>query len=84
VSLTKILPPKESPTVVSARVESAQVEAAYRRVLARRPTTDELTWAVDFLTSATTEPAADGKPGLSPLEQYVQALLSTNEFTFVD
>jgi len=63
---------------------AAQVDAAYRRALARRPTTDERAWAVEFLTSATAEPAADGKPGLSPLEQFVQALLSTNEFTFVD
>ncbi len=63
--------------------DAVRITSAYRRIFGRTPTPDEQHWAAEFLAAAATETGkSDVK--LSPWEQYVQALLSTNEFTFVD
>ena len=58
----------------------ARIERAYRLVLGRAPSAKERGIAGEFLTSAPT--GSDIK--LSPWEQFTQALLSTNEFTYLD
>lgn len=55
-----------------------QVAALYRLVLARRPSSEELTLALDYLQQA---PAL---PDFPPLAQLAQTLLISNEFAFVD
>jgi mono/diheme cytochrome c family protein/exonuclease VII small subunit len=63
--------------------DAVRITSAYRRIFGRTPTPNERHWAAEFLAAAATETGkSDVK--LSPWEQYVQALLSTNEFTFVD
>jgi hypothetical protein len=72
---------------IAARIEAgkpandgARIEQAYRLVLGRTPTADEGRMVESFLKSAASE--RDAK--LTPWEQVAQALLSTNEFTYVD
>jgi len=59
--------------------ESARIKRAYQIVLGRTPTNQERRSVSEFL-SAAVEPGAK----LTPWEQFAQALLSTNEFTYVD
>jgi len=61
--------------------DDARVERAYRWVLGRAPHEHERQLARDFLSGG---PSASAEVKLSPWEQYAQALLSTNEFVFVD
>ncbi|HEX5500834.1 MAG TPA: DUF1553 domain-containing protein, partial [Thermomicrobiales bacterium] len=60
--------------------DDARIERLYRWVLGRAPREGERQLARDFLATA----AVGGEVKLSPWEQYAQALLSTNEFAFVD
>ena len=68
------------PELVAAADSSAQVAALYRLVLHRPPDSQELAIGRDFLIAAQTQP--DTK--LSPLAQYAQLLLLTNEVMYVD
>ncbi|HEV7225767.1 MAG TPA: DUF1549 and DUF1553 domain-containing protein, partial [Pirellulales bacterium] len=61
--------------------DDARVERAYRWVLGRAPHEHERQLARDFLSGG---PPASADVKLAPWEQYAQALLSTNEFVFVD
>jgi hypothetical protein len=72
---------------LAARLESEKptgdeqrIERAYRLVLGRSPTTDERRMVSTFLAAA----AAEREAKLTPWEQFAQALLSTNEFTYLD
>jgi Protein of unknown function (DUF1553) len=56
---------------------SAKAAALYRLVFAREARDEELAAGVRFLEEASGEM-------LSPLEQYAQALLLSNEFVFID
>jgi hypothetical protein len=69
---------------LSGRAASADVNvrigAAYRRIHGRAPTADEMELGREFLTKEA--PAA--APALGTWELYVQALVMSNEFMFVD
>src|SRR5439155_13996067 len=51
--------------------QEAQIAAAYRRVLGRQPTAEEIEAARDFLAH-------------SPLSEFCRALLNVNEFVYLD
>lgn len=63
-----------------------RIELAYRLLFGRVPTQQELALGLEFVspTSATPQQHAEKKkPTLSPWQQYVQVLLSSNEFMYV-
>ena len=64
--------------------DDARVERLYRWALGRAPQERERQWAREFLASGSTADAAQADIKLTPWEQYAQALLSTNEFVFID
>jgi hypothetical protein len=68
--------------VAGAADPAAQIAALYRLVLARQPETDELALGQQFIVAASAEPPDSMK--LTPLEQYAQLLLLTNEVMYVD
>ncbi len=59
------------------------VEFLYRRILSREPARPELDRALRFISEAKADPPAKGET-LSPVEQFAQVLLMTNELMFVD
>jgi hypothetical protein len=72
---------------IAARIEGekpaddeARIERVYRVVLGRTPKNEERAMVKAFLKSA----AAERDAKLTPWEQVAQALLSTNEFTYLD
>lgn len=67
------------PEVKAAGSPSLRVRALYRLVLARPAEPGEVAAALDFLAAA-----PDQATQLSPLEQFAQVLLLTNELMFVD
>lgn len=77
-------------TLMREEVGPASIEAGicqiYRQVLQRFPSTTELQLAKGFLEGKTTaaEMVAAPDSAMNPWEQLVQALMMTNEFTFVD
>jgi mono/diheme cytochrome c family protein len=68
------------PTVAAASDSDAKITTLYREIFNRPPDSEELAIGRDYLT-ATSPP--DTKQ-LSPLEQYAQLLLLTNEVMYVD
>ena len=63
----------------------AKIKIAYRLLFGRAPTPGELTTGVAFIQGTTGPKLAADKPaGLSHWEAFCQALLITNEFSFVD
>ncbi|MCH7990082.1 MAG: DUF1553 domain-containing protein, partial [Planctomycetes bacterium] len=82
----------ERAKVLAARLEleaeddRQRIELAYRLLFGRVPTQQELALGFEFVsrTSATPQQHAEKtKPTLSPWQQYVQVLLSSNEFMYV-
>jgi hypothetical protein len=71
-----------SPEVAGAREDGGRIRALYRLVLQRAPDAAEIREGTDYLASLRQTPAAPNEP--SPLEQYAQALLVTNEVMFLD
>ena len=69
------------PVVANASDTSAQVAALYQILFSREPDSDELSLGLGFLASA---PAESDDTKLSPLQQYAQLLLLTNEAMYVD
>ncbi|WP_437200788.1 DUF1553 domain-containing protein [Planctomicrobium sp. SH664] len=70
---------------VTQAVEPAQqVESLYRLVFGRTPEPTEKELGLSFLVAPAASEQEVPHPQLSRLEQYAQALLLTNEFTFVD
>jgi len=61
------------------KTDRERVAAAHRLAFGRNPTEKELKLAADFLATP-----ADPGDKLTRLEQYAQALLASNEFTYVD
>jgi cytochrome c553 len=59
--------------------DAARIERIYRLVLGRTPTEQEQRVAAEFLSAP-----AESDVKLSPWEQFAQALLCTNEFTYID
>jgi hypothetical protein len=59
-----------------------KIEALYRLVLMRAPDHGELAIGRGFLSAAAGAPQDDMK--LTPIEQYAQLLLLTNEVMYVD
>jgi cytochrome c553 len=62
---------------------AARINALYRQVLARAPSTVESAAAARFLNSAVPARAAGGQP-FNTWDQLAQVLLLTNEFLFLD
>ncbi len=67
--------------VIAAKNPAEQIQALYRLTLAREADADELKIGEQFLATA---PAASDGIKLSPVEQFAQLLLLTNEFVYVD
>jgi hypothetical protein len=73
------------PEVAAATDLESRISALYRRVLARAPDAAECDAALRFLSSDVThQRASPGGSQLSPLEQFAQVMLMTNELMFVD
>jgi hypothetical protein len=70
---------------VSSDLE-AQVRAVYRECLSRTPTAGEVSLAIDFIGQQKSDYTASGKPKGNDLAfvDWCQAILSLNEFVFVD
>jgi hypothetical protein len=69
-------------TTDSAESDSSRVGRAFQLLFGRTPRADEMALALDFLGGA--ERSSDLPEGQGRWELYAQALLGTNEFTFVD
>jgi len=65
------------PEVANAGDDAARVGALFRRVLARDPADDELSWALALA-------AAQKNAGSDLWQMLAQALLLTNEFTYIE
>ncbi len=65
----------------SEKDDEARIRRAYELLYARPVRSDELRIALSYLSNADDEAT---KPDLSRWHRYAQALLSTNEFAFVD
>ncbi|MBI1311520.1 DUF1549 domain-containing protein [bacterium] len=61
-----------------------QVEAAWRRILCRPPTADEMARAVQFLATESNDLPRVDTSKATPLVDLCLALLNTNEFLYVD
>jgi hypothetical protein len=70
------------PQVAEPSELDVKIEALYRLVLMRAPDHDELAIGRGFLSAAAGAPQDDMK--LTPLEQYSQLLLLTNEVMYID
>jgi hypothetical protein len=68
------------PKVAGNTEPESRVDALYRLLYGRAPTTQEVDLGVRFV--AAVSPTADAK--LTPWEQYAQVLLLANEFAFMD
>jgi mono/diheme cytochrome c family protein len=64
--------------------DASRIERLYRWVFGRAPTDRERELGQAFVSGSATPDAGQGEIKLAPWEQYAQALLSTNEFMFVD
>jgi hypothetical protein len=64
--------------------DPARVTFAIEQAFGRPPTDEELQLGVDFIASTTRENSTNDPATLTPWEQYAQALLSTNEFMYID
>ncbi len=62
--------------------DSSRISRAFQLLYSREPRSDEMSLALEFLADDRPEPSAAGMP--TRWELYAQALLGTNEFTFVD
>jgi uncharacterized protein DUF1553/uncharacterized protein DUF1549 len=62
--------------------DTARIQTAFERVYGRPPTDEEVHLGLEFLGESADASDEEGK--LTRWEQYGQALLSTNEFMFVD
>jgi hypothetical protein len=67
------------PEIAAARTLDQKLERMHQIAFQRPPTAGELALAKTFL-----QRRADAPTSLPPIEQYAQALLSANEFVFVD
>ena len=71
------------PEIAGISAPEQRILALYRLLFGRAPTTDEIDLGIQFVAGAESEPSVkDSK--FSPWERYVQALLLSNEFVFVD
>ena len=68
-------------TADTATPDADRIRNAYLLLYARPVTDDELQLGLAFLTAA---PLPEEKSQLTPWQQYVQALLGANEFTYLD
>ena len=64
----------------------AQVRAVYRECLSRNPTEQEALFAIDFIEQQKADYTSSGKPNGNEIAfvDWCQAILSLNEFVFVD
>ena len=76
------------PEVTRPASTGERIDAVHRLLFGRPATADEMSLGEKYLssaTTATTERVPEGQPQfLSPWEEYLQALLLSNEFVFVD
>ncbi|MEK6257266.1 MAG: PSD1 and planctomycete cytochrome C domain-containing protein [Planctomycetota bacterium] len=76
------------PDVTRAASTAEKISVAHRLLFGRPATVEEIALGEKYLSSATTataDPVPEGQPQfLSPWEEYLQALLLSNEFVFVD
>jgi hypothetical protein len=74
------------PDVASVQDNGAKIRSAYRLIFGRAPAPEEVAFGIQFLQGAEQIRPASAGPSiaLTPWEEYCQALLMTNEFSFVD
>ena len=71
-------------TTSAGEARDSQIELAYRLILAREPSTDELRRAEEFFKKTGRVAASDSSQQLAPLAQFTQILMVSNEAVFVD
>ncbi len=81
------------PEMIAAKDDTARIRTVYRLLYQRYPAPDEVAAGLNFLKAlgeirpsqtALASFSAAAPAGLAPWEEYVQTLLMTNEFHFVD
>jgi mono/diheme cytochrome c family protein len=80
------------PEIAACKTDEERIRAVYRIALSRAPSAKEIAVGLTYLRQPDTRTArlasvtdqVPALPGLAPFERYVQALLMTNEFCFVD
>jgi hypothetical protein len=73
------------PEIPATADNAARISAAYDLLFGRAPSKEEIAYGVQFLRGAEQiRPASNSPAALTPWEAYCQALLMTNEFSFVD
>jgi hypothetical protein len=70
------------PEIASADDPHERVERLYALLFGRTASADEMSLAQQYVNSK--QPAGEAPSKLSPWERYVQALLMTNEFVYID
>ena len=70
------------PEIASAAEPADRIQALYRRLFQREATAEELDIGIQFLAASAAEMSSEIK--LSPIEQYAQLLLLTNEGMYID
>jgi mono/diheme cytochrome c family protein len=70
------------PEIASAAEPDARIQALYHQLFQRSATAEELEISQQFLASAESEMSSEIK--LTPIEQYAQLLLLTNEGMYID
>ncbi len=71
--------------VHSEPTDEARIDKAYEYLFQRKPTADELQLGLKFLSTTPEKPgyAVNGEP-ITAWHEYARALLSSNEFQFVN
>jgi hypothetical protein len=73
------------PELASAQDYSVRIRQVYRLLFGREPASEEVTYGLRYLQgSEQIRPVQAGQTSLTSWEEYCQALLMTNEFSFVD
>ncbi len=71
--------------IASRADNTTKIKAAYALIFGRAPAPEEVTYGLRFLQGAEQiRPASTSQTALTPLEEYCQALLMTNEVSFID
>jgi hypothetical protein len=70
------------PEIATVAAPAERVQRLYATLFGRPATAEEVSLAAQFLASK--DAAPEGPNKLNPWERYVQALLMTNEFVYID
>ena len=72
------------PDIAPEKDDRQRISDLYRLLFGRLPSSDEMALGVAYVAGEQASHAEKRESGLSPWEKYVQVLLESNEFVFVD